>query len=180
VVFYLGSRVVMRIRLPKPAQVSAPLSASITPFTLTRENGDAFSSEQLKDGPWVASFLFTRCPNQCPALSERLRALQNTLPDRARLVSFTVDPAHDTPQELSSYARRFSADPARWLFLTGDPAVLKRVQTDLGLSTDEDPNLHSLRLVLIDARNRARGYYDSGEPEALARLQKDLKGLGVS
>jgi protein SCO1/2 len=35
-----------------------------------------------------------------------------------------VDPDYDTPAVLKEYARRWSADPATWRFLTGDVAGL--------------------------------------------------------
>jgi len=40
------------------------------------------------------------------------------------LGKFSVDPEHDTPTVLRDYAQRFGADPARWLFLTGDKAAI--------------------------------------------------------
>jgi len=36
-----------------------------------------------------------------------------------RLVSFTVDPARDTPEVLAKYAGRYQAQPGVWFFLTG-------------------------------------------------------------
>src|SRR2546429_4462266 len=36
-----------------------------------------------------------------------------------KLVSFTVDPEHDTPSALAEYAARYHAQPERWHFLTG-------------------------------------------------------------
>jgi protein SCO1/2 len=44
-----------------------------------------------------------------------------------RLVSITVDPAYDTPEVLTRYAQNFAAQPQRWLFLTGDKAMIYRL-----------------------------------------------------
>ncbi len=42
---------------------------------------------------------------------------------RRRFSAITVDPENDTPAVLKDYAARVGADPARWKFLTGDPAA---------------------------------------------------------
>ncbi len=71
---------------------------------------------------WIASFVFTRCTAGCPQISTTMKRLQGDLsgyPD-VRLVTFTVDPEHDDPGELSRYADAYGADPERWLFLTGE------------------------------------------------------------
>ena len=49
-----------------------------------------------------------------------MQKLQDRLPKEVRLVSFSVDPYNDTPEVLTEYAKRYNADPERWLFLTGD------------------------------------------------------------
>lgn len=180
VIFYLLPKTMMRIRMPKePA--AAPVLAALSPFGLTRESGEAFSSEALKGRPWVASFLFTRCPGQCPMLSERLGKLQQTLQKDIRLISFSVDPAYDAPAVLQEYAKRFGADPERWIFLTGDLKTIARIQTELKLSNgEEDPNMHSLRFVLMDRESRARGYYDALDAAALSQLNADANRMAVS
>lgn len=159
-----------------PSQ-SLPALASARPFTLTRESGEAFSSEELRGGPWIASFIFTRCSGQCPMVSARVAALQKDLPATARLVSFSVDPAYDTPAILKDYAARFGARPERWIFLTGDPALLRQVQTDLKVWNGQEQEMHTLRLILMDENGDARGYYDSQDAAATARLRKDLRIL---
>ncbi len=48
-----------------------------------------------------------------------------------RLVSLTVDPSHDTPQQLSLYAKAFHAVPERWYFLTGPRHALDHLGFDV-------------------------------------------------
>jgi pimeloyl-ACP methyl ester carboxylesterase len=45
----------------------------------------------------------------------------------ARIVSVTVDPEHDKPDELLAYANEPSANLAGWLFLTGTPKQIDDV-----------------------------------------------------
>jgi protein SCO1/2 len=95
-----------------------------------------------------------------------------------KLVSFTVDPANDTPAVLAEYAQRYKADPARWSFLTGEIARLN----DLGLNAFklnpvDGKRDHSPRFVLIDRRRRIRGYYLSGDDGFPGNLLRDLRLL---
>jgi protein SCO1/2 len=98
-------------------------------------------------------------------------------PDVA-LVSFTVDPEHDSPPVLAAYAKHFTADPARWHFLTGEPGRLN----DLGLNAFKlnsvDGSLtHSTRFVLVDGARRIRGYYLSSDEGFIPSLLHDIRQL---
>jgi protein SCO1/2 len=109
--------------------------------------------------------------------------LRQEVPPDVGLVSFTVDPVHDTPAVLAEYARGFGAD-ASWRFVTGprdalyDLAtggfMLAAVELPPGEQSDDGPFLHSSKFVLVDARARIRGYYDSADEQAMAALRADL------
>jgi len=178
VIIYLAPRTILRANVSGGAS-TMPVLASIERFELTRESGEGFSSSSLQGHPWIANFIFTRCPNQCPAMSFRFAALQKVLPLGVRLVSFSVDPEYDSPTRLQEYAKRFNANPEQWVFLTGSLDVTHRLQSSLHLikPDEKDPGLHSLRFVLMDGNNNARGYYDSEDPASLEKLTKDLKKL---
>jgi protein SCO1/2 len=101
------------------------------------------------------------------------------------LVSFSVDPAHDTPPVLAAYAKEHGADPSRWTFLTGDGEAIRKAVVD-GLKVaaqpvGEDQDLasvfHGSHFVLVDAEGRIRGYYDSADADATDRLLADLSRL---
>ena len=102
--------------------------------------------------------------------------LQRELPG-AGLLSFSVDPAYDSPQVLSGYAERYEADGKRWMFLTGDHDVLNRITVALKMNPIGDPAFHSTRLVLLDASGQVRGYYDAGDEERIEALRKDVRQL---
>jgi cytochrome oxidase Cu insertion factor (SCO1/SenC/PrrC family) len=99
--------------------------------------------------------------------------------DDVQFLSFTIDPANDTPPALAAYARRFEADPARWFFLTGPAADLEKLSNDtFHLGSIGGPQLeHSSRFVLVDRKSRLRGYYDSSDPAAMEQLRTDIKAL---
>ncbi len=158
-----------------------PSYKTVPEFTLTSQTGDAFHSrEELAGKVWIAEFFFTSCTGPCPRMNARMRRLQNDLADveDLRLVSFTVDPERDTPEALAEYARKFQAEPGRWWFLTGPMEELDRLCRETFLLGEVKGNLdHSTRFVLVDRDGVIRGYYLSGDSEAMQRLERDVRLL---
>ena len=73
-------------------------------FTLVDQDGRPFGNAQSSGHPWVADFIYTTCATQCPLMSLKMQSLQGQLPEDVKLVSFSVDPQHDTPTVLADYA----------------------------------------------------------------------------
>ena len=149
-------------------------------FQLTAQSGQPFDSRSLQGSIWVADFIYTSCTGPCPRMSSQMRSVQSAaanMPD-VKLVSFTVDPQHDTPPVLADYARRYHAAPGRWFFLTGDRSALQSICRDGFKLGDVDGSLvHSTRFVLVDRRSRVRGIYRTDEDDALSRLLHDIRML---
>lgn len=162
------------------ARPPLPILGVVSAFRLTAQSGQPFDSRSLSGHLWIADFIYTTCPGPCPMMSSRMNRLQSSTAGtpEVRLISFTVDPEHDTPAVLAEYAKHFKADPARWSLLTGSRAVLN----DLGLNafhlnSVDGSLIHSTRFALIDRQNRIRGYYSSEEDDFLPRLLHDLRQL---
>ena len=152
---------------------------------LTERSGEALEAADLAGHVWIANFVFTRCPDFCPALTSRMGDVQKALAegdDPVRLVSFTVDPAHDTPAVLTEYATRAGAGP-HWYFATGSRDALatllrdgfKVAFADGGPTTS--PITHSDRFVLVDRTLRVRGYYHGTDERDVRRLVRDAGAL---
>ncbi len=159
-----------------------PQLGSVPSFSLTDQNGAPFGSQQLQGKIWIADFVYTTCPGPCPMISSRMSETQKPLQDtNVKLVSFTVDPEHDTPAVLRSYAERLNAKPGRWEFLTGDKAAIARLSRDgFKLAVGEDEKsapIHSTRIILVDRSGVIRGYYDATEADAVTRLLADVAHL---
>jgi protein SCO1/2 len=169
-----------------------PILGKVPEFALTASNGQPLSQANLAGTIWVADFIFTRCPGLCPTLSGQMAKLQGTLAGETsrpiRLVSFSVDPANDTPEVLRAYADRFRADAARWLFVTGDRGALHALIRDgFHLAVADRPEsqntdgegliTHSDRFVLVDRDLKIRGYYHGTDVDSIKRLLRDIETL---
>ena len=167
--------------LPNLGQVGA--------FSLLDQHSRTLSAETLRGKVWVAAFFFTHCPTICPRITRRMRELQVAAGQKApalALVSFSVDPEHDTPPVLLAYAQRFEADGKNWSFLTGDLEVIKRTVVDgfkLALDGKPDPAaenggiIHGSHLVLVDRTLAIRGYYRTDDEQDMTRLLEDAARL---
>jgi cytochrome oxidase Cu insertion factor (SCO1/SenC/PrrC family) len=114
---------------PGVSSARLPVYGSVPDFTLIDQHGRPLRKSDLAGNIWIANFIFTNCPDECPLMTAEMARLQADLADvlDLRLVSITVDPQHDTPQILSQYAARFQANPERWFFLTGDKGTIYRL-----------------------------------------------------
>jgi protein SCO1/2 len=151
-------------------------------FDLVAQDGQPFHSEALAGKIWVADFIYTTCPGPCPRMTSQMREVQDATSNLAdvRMVSFTVDPAADTPPVLATYARTHGASTTTWSFLTGPVSTLQMLDRDAFKLGNIDGTLqHSTRFVLVDRQGRIRGYYDTSEPSAIAKVISDVKSLAA-
>ena len=101
-------------------------------LTLVDMDGNTTTLRQALDTrePVLMNFIFTTCTTICPVLSATFSQVQQELGDEARqvrMISITIDPEQDTPQQLRQYADRYQAGP-QWTFLTGELANVIAVQ----------------------------------------------------
>jgi protein SCO1/2 len=160
---------------------SLPILGEVPQFQLTASSGRPFDSSSLDGHNWVANFVFTLCSGPCPMMSRQMHNIQNQTAVEfpgVKLVSFTVDPANDTPPTLAAYALHFDPDPARWFFLTGDPSDLNSLSLNtFKLNSVDGSMTHSTRLVLVDRKRQIRGYYTTAEDGFLPKLMHDIRLL---
>jgi protein SCO1 len=150
-----------------------PVLGTAPPFQLTAQDGQTFSSSSLAGRVWVADFIYTNCAGPCPMMSSRMARIQSetAVSPSVTLVSFTVDPARDTPPVLAEYAKHFKADPRRWHFLTGAPERLNALgATGFRLNSVDGSLEHSTRFVLVDQRGQIRGFFAYTEEGVLEKL----------
>ena len=101
------------------------------------------------DQPVVLDFIYATCTTICPVLSASFVNLQNKLgPDapKARLVSITIDPEHDSPKIMKEYLKRYRAKPG-WDFLTGSRADIDRVMKAFNAYIPDKMSHYQLTLI---------------------------------
>lgn len=173
--------------IPEPPAVMFTLPD----YALVDHRGEAFSPQTLRGTVWIAGFVFTSCPSSCPAVTSAMGDLRERL-DRydvdVEMVSFTVDPEHDTPAVLADYFSAQGVDSARWRFVTGESQALLglvRHGFKLGVGDREADEqgvaydiAHSTKLALIDGDGGVRGFYsitdEHGTDEIFERSQHVL------
>ncbi len=81
-------------------------------------------------GPVLMQFVFATCSTICPILSASFSSAQAELNQlstgKLRLISISIDPEQDTPEQLRSYAQRFKAGD-NWHFFTGNSDAVQQV-----------------------------------------------------
>jgi protein SCO1/2 len=170
--YWLVIPLFLLVSCQKPRDI--PVYGQVPDFQLTSQANKQFSSKDLAGKIWVADFIYTTCTGPCPMMTARMRRVQSALPE-ILLVSFSVDPDHDTPAVLAAYAAKFQAHQ-NWYFLTGPKDTLQMLSrdtfklSDLGLT-------HSTRFVLVDQKGRIRGYYGTGDDSSIRNLLADVRQL---
>jgi protein SCO1 len=161
---------------------SLEVFGEIPQFDLVAQGGEPFHSQVLAGKIWVADFIYTTCPGPCPRMTSQMREVQDAvlkIPD-VRLVSFTVDPANDTPPVLAAYAKTHGASASIWYFLTGPVATLQTLDRDAFKLGNLNATLqHSTRFVLVDRQGRIRGYYDTSDSSVIPKLISDISSLAA-
>ena len=209
-VVLIGGAMLVARRVVPPA-ISIDLEqlgryGEVPSFALTERSGRRVTRDGLRGSIWVVDFIYTACTETCPTQSLQLAQLQREftgVPD-LRLVSITVDPAHDTPEVLRAYAERYGASD-RWWFLTGEKRAIYCLARDgfrLGVvdpSAAGPPDcrpvswlapaaawashgsgglvMHSARVALVDRRGQIRAYHLATDAESMARLRANLRQL---
>ena len=100
-------------------------------LTLINQDGEqvGFRELLLGDKPVYVEFIFATCTTICPVLSAGFASMQRKLGDgrdQVHLISITIDPEHDGPEELKKYLERYRAQPG-WDFLTGTRTDIDQV-----------------------------------------------------
>ncbi|MBI5199949.1 MAG: SCO family protein [Elusimicrobia bacterium] len=159
----------------------APVSSglgSVPDFSFIDQHGGKKALADFSGKPWLASFIFARCHDECPMIVSRMKALKAALPPSLQMASISVDP-NDTPADLLRFSKAQRAD---WAFMVGKPAEVERFARGLklgigGKGPEDGALIHSNRLVLVDPAGAIRGYYDPENEEDAKRLIVDAAKL---
>jgi protein SCO1/2 len=158
---------------------------TISPFSMTNQNGETITEQDYESAVYVADFFFTTCPSICPIMTKNMYALQQKLspyPD-VKLLSFSVTPEIDSVAQLKRYAIENKVDDSRWNLVTGNKREIYELARKSYLvvkdNGDGGPHdmIHTENFVLIDAKKRIRGYYDGTKLSSIESIINDINVL---
>jgi protein SCO1/2 len=164
-----------RLKLVENASSAHPPSAEVLhsgdpvpDFRLTDQSREPVSLSQFRGKIVAMTFVYTRCPlpDYCVRLSNNFGVLQRRFKSRMGqdivLLTVVIDPIHDQPAEMNSYARTWKADSRSWHFLTGPVAEIQRIcrAFDMSFYPDEGLFVHSFHTVVIGRSGRLAANLD--------------------
>jgi protein SCO1 len=170
--------------------VSDSANAFQADLSLVDQNGRKVALSSLKGKPTLVDFIYTSCPGECLTLTQRMKIIAARLgPElgtKAQIVSITVDPEHDGPEQLLNYADRQGANLNGWLFLTGTSKQIDDVMArfDLIRKREADGTVdHVLEMFLVAPNGRVLLQYmgDKIDPaRAVADVDAAAAGKAVT
>lgn len=103
-------------------------------FTLTNQDNEEMNLTDFRGDVVVVAFIFTKCPDVCPVITQLLRSVNDELSEEYQehvsIISITVDPGYDTPEQLKHYTEMQGAD---WPHLTGELEYMEEIWSNFGL-----------------------------------------------
>jgi protein SCO1 len=130
--------------------------------------------------PLLVNFVFTTCSTTCSMQTAVLAELQRQFIARRaplRLVSITIDPANDTPEQLQRFAKTFGVQEPAWQFLTGQFDDLVSIQRHFDVYRGS--KISHPPVVMIRASEKAAWVRVEGMPTA-GDLTSMLRKAGSS
>lgn len=164
-----------------------PVVMASPDFTMPDYQGQSVSQSDYDGKVRLMSFIFTRCPDICPATTIHMVDLQEELKarslygDKVAFVSATFDPDNDTPEVLADYADRLGMDLSGWTLLRGEEADTIALAKSYGNNVqrlDDGLYVHNVTsLLLIDGKQQVRKIYRMGEDINQEEILRDIESL---
>lgn len=172
-------------RLVDPSVKHVRRNHHIAAFTLTNQHGETITEKDYENSIYVADFFFTRCQTICPIMSTNMGRLQRYFKNNTQLkfLSHSVTPIMDSVPILKEYALKQGAIDGVWNITTGKKShIYELARKSYFAVLDEGDGgkqdfIHTENFILVDKKQRIRGFYDGTDYEDITRLIKDIELL---
>ncbi len=163
-----------------------PVIKPMADFTLEKLDGTPFQLTETDGKVRLVSFIFTNCPDVCPATTAYMVQMQDELKQKGlygnqvQFLSVSFDPERDTPEVLQEYADRFRVDQSGWHILRGDQAAVEKVTKSFGIGVIKQPDgsyVHTMVTFLLDKEHNLRKMYGMGADMKPEEIMKDMEIL---
>ena len=141
-------------------------------FVLMSTLGKPAALSDFRGRVILLNFGYMNCPDVCPTVLARMRAVIDQLPDvdiDTQPIFITLDPARDTTDRLRPYVRYFGDS---FIGLSGTPEQIESVSKLFKVvATKESPTgegdygfIHSSHIYLLDTHGNVRMTFDQNIP----------------
>lgn len=172
---------VVRYSTIKDLTSELPRYSEISSLSLIDSNNNIFNINSVNSKVILVNLIFTNCQGVCPLITSKLVPVYKKYSKNngdLSILSISIDPSRDTPDELKKFSIKQSANHANWYFLTGEKDIINRfLEKDLRVGSIDDPDLHSQRVTLIDHERFIRGYFDITKGTGLEDLNAAINQL---
>ena len=156
---------------------------SVSDFRFLKQTGDTVTWNNYKNQIIILNLFYTKLVNR--KVSNNIRDLadgykKNNL---IHFLSLSVDP-NDSVSLLKSFASQTHSIQDHWDLLSGDttqmyPFVRNELNLDMVYHKENGKPafIYGNQIVLLDTDRRIRGYYEATNPEALSKLDDEIKVL---
>ncbi|MFK5959291.1 MAG: SCO family protein [Lutibacter sp.] len=184
---YAIPKIVNKFKTPQLATIN-----KVPSFEFINQDGKLISNSFYTNKVYVVEFFFTTCPTICPKMTESMVTIQNKFYayQDFGIVSFSINPKHDTPEILKQYAKDHGATLKNWNFLTGEQdAIYELANNGFTLYAGENSDAkggfeHSGLFALIDKQGNIRSrldkfgnpiaFYDGLDPKGVEMIKEDI------
>ncbi|MFZ3579675.1 SCO family protein [Virgibacillus sp. DJP39] len=162
-------------------------SWEVNDFSFSDQDGETISNSDLEGNFWVADFIFTSCETVCPPMTSNMARLQEKLKeaelDEVQLVSFSIDPEHDTKEKLKEYGKVRGATFDNWHFLTGyefgaiKELSIKSFKSAVEKVPDTDQFMHGTSFFLVSPEGNVIKRYSGTKAADMEQIVEDIKKM---
>jgi cytochrome oxidase Cu insertion factor (SCO1/SenC/PrrC family) len=122
---------------------AAPINVPAGDFTLTDQDGHQVSLSSLRGKVVLLTFLDPVCVSDCPLIAQMFRQAGQLLGEHnphVALVAVNVNPLYHQEAYIQAFDRQENlASTPNWLYLTSDPATLRKVYKEYGVPSETLP-----------------------------------------
>jgi protein SCO1/2 len=144
-------------------------------FAFINQNAEVVTLDSLQGKVWLAAFYGTNSPHIRKITARLLWPnFRYRSKDDIAIVSFSLDPDHDTPEVLKAYIEqttRYNDHDGKWQFLTGDRETINAFIRN-GFMLDDIE--HTAMMFLVDSEGHLRGQYNGNLEDEIKDAIEDI------
>lgn len=132
------------------------------------QDGKKMHLSDLKDKVVVLVMIYTTCKTACPILTAEMGKIAKTIgevdPTKIRYVLVSIDPEHDTPEQMKAYLKTNHFEGEKWLFLRSSEENTQELANALAVKYKEISPVdfsHS-NIISVFAPNGALAFQKEG------------------